>query len=280
MEAHMLAVRLEHKIPFPFLTLLISGGHCLVAFVKTYNEIHLLGETLDDAPGEAFDKISRRLKMRNIPEYAWLSGGAAIEKAAREASFEDSLKYEFPLPLARQKDCMFSFAGMKNTALRYIQHDERTLDLETDAVIPQYREFCLGFLKGVTKHIAYRTQRAIEFCEHEKWFGDVNKENHTRNLVVSGGVACNDFIFEAVSQMAGNFDFKTIRPPKKYCTDNGVMIAWNGVEHFTNGNNIFYEFDDIGIDGKCRFGVDMMDKVAEAGLKCKWVKIDLLRGKC
>lgn len=272
MEAHALTIRLQNKIPFPFLTILCSGGHCLLAFVKSYNKFYLLGESLDDAPGEAFDKIARTLQLRNLPDYRLLSGGAAIEKAAMES--RDSSSYEFPLPLARLKNCMFSFAGMKNTAKRFIKRDEILNNLGPDDIIPHYKDFCLGFLKGATRHITNRTQRAIEFCEKENLFAGVDGDN--KYLVLSGGCASNDFMFTALTQMAEQFGFKTIRPSKKHCTDNGVMIAWNGVERLMH-ENATMDFDAIDIFSKCSLGENIAQKVEEAAIACKWAKIPILK---
>lgn len=125
MEAHALTARITHKFNYPFLCLLASGGHSILTVVKQFDEFYRLGETLDDAPGEAFDKISRRLKLRNLPMFENKCGGAAIELAAKDATDPD--QFEFPLPLARQRNCQFSFAGLKNNATRFIKHIERDL---------------------------------------------------------------------------------------------------------------------------------------------------------
>lgn len=175
MQAHALTARMNNDVRYPFLCLLCSGGHCLLTYVRDVNEFYLLGETLDDAPGEALDKISRRMKLRNIPEYSWMSGGAAIEAASKAST--NSAKYDFPLPLARQKDCQFSFSGLKNNAKRHINREEYTLGLGPDVVIPDYSDFCAGFLRGISRHICHRTQRAIEFCNREWDFENI--ENRT-----------------------------------------------------------------------------------------------------
>ncbi|CAO1408609.1 unnamed protein product, partial [Diamesa serratosioi] len=268
MEAHALTARMNNDIKFPFLCLLVSGGHSLLAFVKDVRTFHLLGETLDDAPGEAFDKIARRLKMRNIPGFENKSGGQSIEEAARSAKFCKS--YPFPLPLARYRDCQFSFAGMKNTAKRHIQRVERELDLDVDKVIPEYAEFCASFQAGVARHICNRTQRAMDYCEKEKLFENVQQ----RVLVVSGGVACNDFIFNCLSQMCDQLNFKAIRPTNKLCTDNGIMIAWNGIERYLadKDQELIYNFDKVEVHPRCQLGTSFIDKVKEQNLACKWVK--------
>lgn len=123
MEAHALMARMQNNIPFPYLCLLISGGHSQLTLIKGVSDFYLLGDSLDDAPGEAFDKIARRLKLRNIPKYKNLNGGAAIELAARESRNPERFT-NFPLPLARIKNCQFSFAGLKNNALRCLKKEE------------------------------------------------------------------------------------------------------------------------------------------------------------
>lgn len=123
MKAHALQARMEHVIPYPFLCLLISGGHSQLCFVKSPEDFLLLGDSLDDAPGEAFDKIARRLKLYINPKYSNWSGGQIIEDAAKSATNPDT--FEFPLPLARMRDCNFSFAGIKNNSFRAIRQQEQ-----------------------------------------------------------------------------------------------------------------------------------------------------------
>lgn len=123
MQAHALMARMTTPIPFPFLCLLVSGGHSLLVFIEGTDRFRLLGETLDDAPGEALDKIARRLKLRNVAKYEHMSGGQAIELAALAGASQSSA-YDFPLPLSKYRDCQFSFAGLKNTATRHILEQE------------------------------------------------------------------------------------------------------------------------------------------------------------
>jgi N6-L-threonylcarbamoyladenine synthase len=145
MEAHALTARLDNEIEFPFLSLLISGGHCLLAIAEDVDKWKLLGESLDDAPGEAFDKIARELKLRNLPHFESKSGGQQIEQAAAECK-EVTDKYKFPLTLARSRDCQFSFAGLKNVAKRYIRAEQRDQNLYADQVLPNYPDLCANFL--------------------------------------------------------------------------------------------------------------------------------------
>lgn len=276
MEAHATMVRLSQPtVQFPFLCLLASGGHCLLAYVRDAGDYRLLGESLDDAPGEAFDKIARRLRLRQLPEFEWMSGGQAIEEAARQAT--DAERFAFPLPLARQRNCQFSFAGIKNNARRHIELAERQHQLAADTVMPHYADFCAGLLRGVTRHICHRTQRAIEYCERQEWFAD----GAQRRIVFSGGVACNDLIFEAVSELGAQFGYECARPPRQHCTDNGLMIAWNGVEQWQRpGRPSVVEaarIDEIGTQPKCALGVNVVRDVEDASIACKWAKLRAYR---
>lgn len=271
MEAHALTVRMNHTVPLPFLCLLVSGGHCLLSVCEKIDHFLLLGESIDDAPGEAFDKTARRLKLRNIPDYRNLSGGQAIELAASRA--DKQTEYDFPLPLARQRDCQFSFSGLKNTANRHIYREEKEHDTAIDDVFPGFENFSLSLLKAIVRHICHRTQRAIEFCEDQNVFG----EAATRTLVISGGVACNDFLFTAVSQLGKEYGYNVVRPSRHLCTDNGIMIAWNGIERYKMRRGVFEEFDHVDAFGKCKLGESWIDKLKKRNLQCKWAKIPILR---
>lgn len=224
MEAHALTARLTSQVDFPFLCLLASGGHCQLVLVKSLGEFFLLGETIDDAPGEALDKTARQINIHNLPEYQSMSGGAAIEDAARKAS--NPQRFDFPLPLSSLRDCQFSFAGLKNSARRQILASQENNQVGPGEMIPHFEDFCAGFLRAITRHLCHRTQRAMEFCEKE----GLIEADGKKSLVFGGGVACNDFVFEALSQLGSLMGYETYRPLKKLCTDNGVMIAWNGVE--------------------------------------------------
>lgn len=263
MEAHALMARMTNKVTFPFLCILISGGHSLLALVKNTRQFYLLGETLDDAPGEAFDKIARRLKLRNLPDYAWVSGGQAVEQAARLSN--DPKKFDFPLPLSHYRDCQFSFAGLKNTATRHIWQQEKELDLAPDAVLPSYPDICAGLLNAAARHIAQRTQRAIRFCEKEQLI----QPNDARFLVVSGGVASNDTIFEVVANMAKSFGFETVRPKRQHCTDNGIMIAWNGIEKMLTDQDVTMDYASVDIVGKRKLGISLIEKVKSSNIPSK-----------
>jgi N6-L-threonylcarbamoyladenine synthase len=110
------------EVQFPFLVLLISGGHSLLAIAESVDSFVLLGETADDAPGEAFDKVARRLKLKDHPKCAGMSGGRAIQAMAREGN---PRAFVFPFQMAKYRDCMFSFSGLKDFAYRLIDKLEK-----------------------------------------------------------------------------------------------------------------------------------------------------------
>lgn len=184
MEAHALTARMHDKtIEFPFLVLLISGGHCLLAVAQDVDKFLLLGTTLDDAPGEAFDKIARRMKLTNLPEFSKRSGGQAIELAASKA--KDPLQFKLSIPLIQYKDCNFSLAGLKTQVKKcIIQEEEKQgnfilifelinvlikayLGVPPDGLIPDVFNLCAGFQLVVTRHLCQRVQRAMLYVSRK-----------------------------------------------------------------------------------------------------------------
>ncbi|KAF5297707.1 hypothetical protein FQA39_LY12038 [Lamprigera yunnana] len=224
MEAHALTARMhDRNLEFPFLVLLISGGHCLLAIAQDVDKFLLMGQGIDDAPGELFDKVARRLQLKNLPEFSKLSGGRAIELAASKAN--DPLEFSFTTTLLQYRDCNFSFAGIKNQCIRHIIKEERKFDLPPDGTIPGLYNLCAALQLVVTRHLCHRVQRGIRYLEMKELI-----PTNRQALVVSGGVACNNFIAKGLEILCSELDYKMVRPPPKLCTDNGVMIAWNGME--------------------------------------------------
>lgn len=275
MEAHALTARLEYKteLSFPFLCLLASGGHCILALVKNVNEFHLLGDGLDGSPGECFDKIARCIGLMNQPQYINISGGHAIELEAYKAT--NANRFPFPSPLSVNRNCHFSFSGLKSAAMKTIQDlQQNNGAFEAGQLIPYHADFCAGFLKATTKHIMRKTQRAIQYCERKGFFG-FGTNALSRNLVFSGGVACNDFIFQALSEMANELGYKIFRPSKRLCTDNGVMIAWNGIERWIDHCDAYRSLDIDSVTPVDResFNVDLIEDIEQKNMKCSWIKV-------
>ncbi|KAL3283161.1 hypothetical protein HHI36_006313 [Cryptolaemus montrouzieri] len=267
MKAHALTARMFDKnIEFPFLVLLVSGGHCLLAIAQNMEDFLLLGTGIDNSPGEIMDKIARRLKLRNLIEYSALSGGQAMELAASKA--DDPLQFNFVIPMLQYKNCNFSFSGLNNQITRMINSEEKLHNVAPDEVLPTVNNLCAGFLLCMTRHICHRVQRAIEYIELNNLIPPANKI-----LVMSGGVACNNFIPKGIQIVCDEFGYKLVRPPPKLCTDNGVMIAWNGVERWKANVGIYHDFENINIKHTSPIGKSIIDDISKANLKCKWVKL-------
>lgn len=266
MEAHALAARMYEEIPFPFIVLLISGGHCLLALVQDVDDFLLLGKSLDNPPGEIMDKVARRLKLKNIPEYAKVAGGRAIELAAKKSKNMDL--FEFPLPLVRFRDCNFSFSGLKDSAIRKLVKKESEHRVKGDEIIPEVYDLCASFQYAIAEHLAHRTERAIAFCEKKNMIPETN-----RNIVVSGGVACNDFIFKAIQVIGTKMGYRIFRPPPKLCTDNGIMIAWNGIEKMKKNCNLVKDISFKDIDPIAPLGKSYIDEVVKSNLAVKMTRL-------
>lgn len=198
MEGHLLAPMLEPKPPeFPFLALLVSGGHTLLADVKRVGEYAILGESLDDAAGEAFDKTAKILGL-GFP------GGPAIAKAAAGGS---AGRLTFPRPMTDRPGLDFSFSGLKTFALTTLKKgavdDRRVADI------------AYAFQDAVVDTLVIKCRRALEETGH-------------RRLVVAGGVGANQLLRERLSAMARNQGAEVFYPRPEFCTDNGAMIAYAG----------------------------------------------------
>jgi N6-L-threonylcarbamoyladenine synthase len=209
LEGHALTVRLTDGVPFPYLLLLASGGHCQFVAVKALGDYKILGSTLDDAIGEAFDKVA---KMMNLG----FPGGPIIEKMAING---DASRFDFPRPLYNQKNCDMSFSGLK-TAVRL-----KILGL---GILTQ-QDMCdiaASFQKAVCDVIIRKTQHAIQYYE---------KICDGKNIVVSGGVAANVAIRYALKVLSECLEYNFVAPTTKLCTDNAAMIAFAGLERFQAG---------------------------------------------
>ncbi|KYM96298.1 putative O-sialoglycoprotein endopeptidase 2 [Cyphomyrmex costatus] len=264
MEAHALTVRIEQKVYFPYLVLLVSGGHSLLAIVENVDKFYTLGTTLDNAPGEILDKIARRLKLANMPEFSHMNGGQAIENAASKAS--NPTKFFFEPVLTKKRDCQFSFAGISNKIFKYLNTE--TFDID------DVYNFCAAVQLSFAKHICLRTQRAMEFINNMNL---ISQEKRT--LVVSGGVACNNFLAKTLEIVCLERGFKFVRTPPRLCNDNGVMIAWNGAEKWMTNINVLRDREEIemvSIEKNASFGESWIERVQEANIKCKLVKLNRL----
>nr|XP_020658558.1 probable tRNA N6-adenosine threonylcarbamoyltransferase, mitochondrial isoform X1 [Pogona vitticeps] len=267
MEAHALTIRLIHPIEFPFLVLLLSGGHCILAVAQGISDFLLLGQTLDTAPGDVLDKLAQRLYLRKHPECSDLSGGQAIEHMAQQGN---RLRYEFTSPMERHFNCNFSFSGLQSQVVRAIEQEEKAEGLQEGQLLSCVSDLAAAIQHTLTIHIMRRTHRAILFCK-EKGLLPQNKAT----LVVSGGVASNQYI-RKVLQMVGDTTGTTLLcPPPRLCTDNGVMIAWNGVEKLRAGLGILHNVENMRYETKAPLGIDISEHVKEASIRVPTLKLTI-----
>jgi len=208
LEGHIFSACIEQDIPFPFLCLTVSGGHTALYMVHDYGTFILLGQTLDDAAGEAFDKIA---KFMNLP----YPGGPVIEKLAAEASFQDFFHY--PHPMKHSLD--FSFSGLK-TAVLYNLVSQGAYDLKEKR-----------FLKNDDLELKQKVASSFLVCvgdifEHKLTM--VLKEHTPKAIAFVGGVACNRYLGDRLRTFGNKNGLTVYTPSKQYCTDNGAMIAYVG----------------------------------------------------
>ncbi len=220
MEGHMLAPMLEDTPPkFPFIALLVSGGHTLLAEVKSIGEYKILGQTLDDAVGEAFDKTAKILGL-GYP------GGPAIARVAEQGQ---AGRFKFPRPMVDRPGMDFSFSGLKTFALNTIEKE--LLDEQTIADIAH------AFQEAAVDTLSIKCKRALE---------------HTgaKRLVVAGGVGANLRLREQLSAMIQKLGGEVFYPRIEFCTDNGAMIAYAGAQRLHQANN------DLAFQVKPRWSIE------------------------
>ncbi len=208
LEGHALSIKLEKNINYPYLLLLVSGGHTEFTIIKNFNSYKRIGTTIDDALGEAFDKTARLLKL-GYP------GGPEIEKYA---TLGNKNRFKLPLPLIKEKNSHFSFAGLKSAVAKVVAEHRCTEKFK--------RDMAASFQYTVNQIIFNKTQNAIrEYRRHVKSIKNLQ-------IVVAGGVAANKSIRKSLEKLEQIEGCKFLFPSIKYCTDNGAMIALAGIERF------------------------------------------------
>jgi N6-L-threonylcarbamoyladenine synthase len=212
LEAHALTARLTDDVAFPYLLLLVTGGHCQLLIVEGVGAYERLGTTLDDAVGEAFDKTAKMLGL-GYP------GGPAVEAAARAG---DGSRFELPRPMKGRQGCDFSFSGLK-TAVRQCIANLPAGELTAVDIA----DVSASFQDAVGDVLTDRAAHAIEIFRA--------RHPDAATLVVAGGVAANDYLRKRLDGLAGREGFGLIAPPAELCTDNGVMVAWAGIERLRLG---------------------------------------------
>ena len=226
LEGHALSPGLEKKIKFPYLLLLISGGHTQFLIVEDVNKYEQLGTTIDDALGEAFDKTAKMLDL-GYP------GGPSVEKFSK---LGDKKFFKLPEPIINKAGCNLSFAGLKTAVLRESKkiNGEKKLKYNLAA----------SFQNTINKILYKKTKVAVEMFRKK-----TKKENF--QFIVAGGVAANKTIRDNLSTLSNEMNFETIYPDLKFCGDNAAMIAWAGIQRFKKNM-----IDDVNVSAKSRWPLD------------------------
>jgi N6-L-threonylcarbamoyladenine synthase len=230
LEAHALTARLTDGLAFPYLLLLVSGGHSQFVLVRGVGDYLRWGSTIDDALGEAFDKVAKLLGL-GVP------GGPEVERQAR---LGDPRRFRFPRPLLKEDRLDFSFSGLK-TAVRLAAEEIAPLTPQDVA------DICASFQLAVTDIVVSRARAALA-----RFRAEVPEAPPV--LVVAGGVAANQAIGAGLRTVAADAGGRLVVPPIPLCTDNGVMVAWAGAERLALGDT-----DGFDIAAKARWPLDSAD---------------------
>jgi len=232
LEAHALMARLTDKIEFPYLLWLASGGHCQLLFVQGVGEYRLLGRTIDDAVGECFDKCAKMLGL-GYP------GGPLIEKAAESGNPN---AFDLPRPMLGRKGCDFSFSGLKTSVRTLLQDKELTPSLVAD--------MAASLQSAIAESVADRVAHAFDMLDEEGLKATA--------FVASGGVAANSYLRARLLAAAKQHAVSFAAPPPGLCTDNGVMVAWAGLERFQLGL-----VDKLDIAARPRWPLESIENLRE-----------------
>lgn len=230
LAGHALTPRLTDQVPFPYLMLLVSGGHCQFLIAKGAEDFSRIGGTIDDAPGEAFDKTAKLLGLKQ-------PGGPSVEA---EAASGDPTRFKFPRPLLDRPGCDMSFSGLKTALLR-----------ARDALVAEHggltradrADLCAGFQAAIRDVLAEKSRRALS------QYLELSPSKPI--LAVAGGVAANMSIRGALESVCADAGAEFLAPPLALCTDNAAMIAWAGIERFRAGH-----MDDMGLRARPRWPLD------------------------
>lgn len=218
MEAHLMAALLEEPAPaYPFVALIVSGGHTLLAYVRGLGDYQLLGETLDDAVGEAFDKTA---KLLGLP----YPGGPHLARLAEQG---DVARFDFPRPMVNRPGLDFSFSGLKTHAVQVVAREAD--DMQTRA------DIACGFEQAIVDTLIIKCRRAL-------------KQTGCNTLVVAGGVSANKQLRQQLTQKCQQDQVVVFYPRLEFCTDNAAMVAYTGYLRLAQG-----QCDDLAVQPRARW---------------------------
>lgn len=235
LEAHALTARLTDRLAFPFAALLVSGGHTQIVAVREVGDYRRLGSTVDDAAGEAFDKVAR---MLGLP----YPGGPQIETLAQDG---DPQRFDFPRPMLGRPNADFSLSGLK-TAVR---QELIRLDALTEK---DRRDIAASFQAAIVDVIVDRVRSGLRLFNET--------EGRANGLVIGGGVAANGAIRRALARLCAESGLRFVSPPAHLCADNGAIIAWAGLERLRRGMT-----DELAFAPRPRWPLDTVASDAHHG---------------
>lgn len=230
LAGHALTPRLTDGLAFPYLMLLVSGGHCQFLIASGPDKFERLGGTIDDAPGEAFDKTAKSLGLGQ-------PGGPAVESEAR---LGNPARFAFPRPLLDRPGCDLSFSGLKTALLRA---RDALIAEKGGITVRDRRDLCASFQMAVAEVLAEKTSRALALY--------LERAPARPALAVAGGVAANGLIRAMLETVCTKNSVAFVAPPLRLCTDNAAMIAWAGIERFRSGFR-----DDLTLVARPRWPLD------------------------
>ncbi|KAL6743405.1 hypothetical protein Aduo_016447 [Ancylostoma duodenale] len=231
MRAHALSAFLVcDSLSFPFLSMLISGGHALIVLVCGASDFTIFGESTSGSPGECLDKIARELQISEMREFLDVHPGAAVEQLASRSSPNGHLRYSVIGPHTSGADMNFSQLKSSYLNLARKHRTEEGFSIE---------DFCASVQHHVTRHIVSKMHNCLEYLRVSEQLP------HIKHIVISGGVAANGYICNGISKLSSLHGLEVVTVPPRLCTDNAEMVAWNGILCLTENSADVYRYPEI-----------------------------------
>jgi N6-L-threonylcarbamoyladenine synthase len=252
LESHIVISRLptfDLNLEYPFLSVIVSGGHTFVAYAFAPGHYEIISQTHDDSIGETIDKISRSLGITNVP------AGPHLEILATQGD-ATRCNIKLPMPYLKKAPLDMSFSGLKSAANRVIQKHQ-SLNLDDDECVAFQRNFAALFQDHIMEYIVEKISKLLKFIKENDRFHDFDDIPCVPTaIVMAGGVASNCILRQKMDELGSKFKIPIKYPPPKYCVDNGVMVAWNGVERINNGfiqPPVEFTESNVGVEAYARW---------------------------